>query len=285
MSTNSRLIAALTFAACWACSSEDPGDHSAAGGSTAVGGATHAGGASGGIAGMSESGTGGINDADAPIVPQDLSVIALPGGNGGLDVTGLTLRRVASGVEIYAALKNDGDLLACSVAFSVELYDQDQVSVTAAVGGLLTQKLYQLTDGSGNFAACLAPGETGMAQVTGLPDDLVIDDIKYIVYRSPHFALDATPVDGFSVSDLKAVPVDDGSAYTGVFSNSFDVAVNNPGVTVFAINGAGRPLGIASASRMDPVPPRGGWEFTTDNTDVVSADAIAFPTGSPELSN
>jgi hypothetical protein len=210
-----------------------------------------------------------------------LNIIPLSGGTGGLNVIGFTLRRAGDGVEIYGALRNDGDMLACSAVFSVELYDEDQMSVAAAVGGLLTEHIYQLNDGSGIYAACLGPGDIGMAQVTGLPADLPIEHIKYAVYRSPHFALDATLVSpGFSVSNVKAV----GTSYTGTFSNGFDVEANSPGVSVFPVNSAGRPLGIATASRTDPIPAGDSWDFTTDSTDVMGVDAVAYPNGSPAMS-
>ena len=74
---------------------------------------------------------------------------ALAGGNGVLDVIALTLREGPSRVEVYAALRNDGDVSACSAAFSVELFDTTEHSLAAGIGGLLTQHFYRLTDGWG----------------------------------------------------------------------------------------------------------------------------------------
>jgi hypothetical protein len=55
-------------------------------------------------------------DDDALVVPERLSVTALAGGNGVLDVIALTLRAGAHNSEIYAALLDVGDRPACSAA-------------------------------------------------------------------------------------------------------------------------------------------------------------------------
>jgi len=63
------------------------------------------------------------------IVPEGLSVKALAGGNGVLELTTLTLRKGARGAELYAALINRGDKPACHAALSVELYDEQERSL------------------------------------------------------------------------------------------------------------------------------------------------------------
>jgi hypothetical protein len=50
------------------------------------------------------------------VVPESLSVTALEGGNGVLEVNALTLRDGAGGPELYVALKNVGEVPACSAA-------------------------------------------------------------------------------------------------------------------------------------------------------------------------
>jgi hypothetical protein len=215
----------------------------------------------------------------ARIVPEGLTVTALAGGNGVLDVTALTLRRGASSTEVYAALKNDGEIPACTAAFSIELFDQTDRSLAAGIGGLLTQHLYRLRDGSGSIAACVGPGDVTIAAVTDLPADIVVDEVKTIVYRSPYYALDVDPIEGLDIDDMKSVSRDGATAYTGTLVNDLDVAVSKPSVTVFPVNRVGRPLGMALGSSTHEIPPRGRWTFETSSVDAAAVDSAAYPTG------
>ena len=204
---------------------------------------------------------------------------ALAGGNGVLDVTALTLRNGPNSTELYAALKNVGDVPACDAAVSVELYDTSEQSLAAGIGGLLTQHFYRLTDGSDAIAACVGPGDVTMAAVTDLPSNIAIEDVGYVVYRCPYFALDVAPIDGLTIRDLKSVPEAAGSAYTGTLINGLDVAVSKPSVTVFPITRAGRPLGIATGSGTMEIPPGGSWDFETDTVGALGVDYVAYPAG------
>jgi hypothetical protein len=53
---------------------------------------------------------GGPDGDDALIVPEGLVVTLEPGGAGVLDLFALTLRDGPDGLELYAALRNDGDV-------------------------------------------------------------------------------------------------------------------------------------------------------------------------------
>jgi hypothetical protein len=226
--------------------------------------------------------TGGMGEDtgdDALIVPEGLGVIALAGGNGVLDLIAFTLREGPRSTEIYAALRNVGDIPACSAAVSVELFDKTEQSLAAGVSGLLTQRFYRLTDGSGGIAACVAPGDVTMAAITDLPSEIVIEDVGYVVYRCPYFALDVVPIDGLTISRVESVTGDDGTAYTGTLINGLDVAVNNPSVTVFPVNRVGRPLGVASGGGTLEVPPGGSWRFETNSVGVPGVDYFAYPAG------
>ena len=218
-------------------------------------------------------------DDDALVVPRGLSVTALPGGNGVLNVMALTLRTGPSGIELYAALSNDGDTLACSAAFSVELFDHAEQSLAAGVGGLLTQHFYRLTDGSDAIAACVGPGDVTMVAVTDLPLDIEIDDVTRVVYRCPYFALDVVPIDGLTVSDVTSAARGTGTGYSGTLVNELDVAVSNPSVTVFPVNRVGRPLGVAIGSGTVELPPGGSWAFETSTVDAPGIDHAAYPSG------
>ena len=230
-----------------------------------------------------DSGRGGAVDAgmtdDALIVPEGLTVTALAGGNGVLDVIALTLRRGTSGTEVYAALRNDGDIPACDAAVAVELFDRSEQSLAAGIGGLLTQHFYRLTDGSDTIAACVGPGDMTMAAVTGLRSDIEIEEVGHVVYRCPYFALDVVPVDGLTVDQLERVTTSAGTAYTGTLVNGFDVAVDSPSVSVFPVNRVGRPLGAATSSSNVEVPPGGTWAFETNSIGARGVDYAAYPAG------
>lgn len=214
---------------------------------------------------------------DALIVPEGLTVTALPGGNGVLDVTALTLQTGANNLELYVALKNNGDTPACHAAVSVELFDQAEQSLAAGISGLLTTHFYRLTDGSDTIAACVGPGDVTMAAITDFPADVALEDVASIVYRCPYFALDVVPIAGLSVTDVKSVAGDGGTAYTGALFNGFDLAVNNPSVTVFPVNRVGRPLGSAIANGSVEIMPGGDWSFATNTVDVHGAGQAAYP--------
>ncbi|WP_433936461.1 hypothetical protein AB3662_17435 [Sorangium cellulosum] len=225
------------------------------------------------------AGAGGDIGDDALIVPEHLTVTALPGGNGVLNAIALTLRKGPASTELYVALRNDGDIPACHAAVAVDLYDKTQQSMAAGINGLLTQHFYRLTDGSGTIAACVGPGDVTMAAVTDLPSDLVIEDVGYVVYRCTYFALDVVPIDGLTISQVKAVPGGAGTAYTGTLLNGLDVAVSHPSATVFSVSRVGRPLGVAIGSDTVQIPPGGSWAFETNTVDTPGPDHAAYPAG------
>jgi len=262
------------------CSSSGPPSDGSAG---ADGGANTAGRrCASASAGQSSGGMAGQNAADALIVPVGLDVIPLEGGNGVLDVIALTLRAGASATELYVALRNDGDVPACSAGVSVQLFDESGQSLAASITGLFSNHLYRLTDGSGTIVSCIAPGEIAMGAITDLPGDLVIDSVGSVVYQTPYFALEVAPVGGhLNVSGLKAVPTTGGATYTGTLVNGLEFAVSAPAVTVFPVNCAGRPLGVATASGSGDLAPRGTWSFQTSGVDMAGVDAVAYATASP----
>jgi len=229
-----------------------------------------------------DGGDGGNRDDDALIVPEDVTVTALEGGNGVLDVIALTLRAAANGPELYVALRNDGDVPACHAAVSVELFDSNEQSLAAGIGGLLTQHFYRLTDGSGTIAACVAPGDVAMASVTDLPSDIAIEDVGHVIYRCPYFALDVVPIAGLTIGHVERTTASGGAAYTGMLVNGLDVAVRDPSVSVYPVNRVGRPLGLATASGKVDIAPGGSWAFETSPVSSPGVDHLAYPAGALE---
>jgi hypothetical protein len=227
--------------------------------------------------------TSAAASGEVSIVPEGLSVSALAGGNGVLEVTALTLSRGPSGTEVYAALRNQGDVPACHAAFAIELFDRQEQSLAAGITGLLTQHFYRLTDGSGSVAACVGPGDLTMAAVTDLPTDFAVEDVGYIIYRSPYFALDVAPIAGLSVRDLKSRAESGGARYSGALVNQLEVAVSRPAVDVYQLSAAGRPLGVVSAHGERQLPPGQSWTFETEVSPLSAARFVAFPEGALEM--
>lgn len=296
-----RLFVALVLFAPSACSSNGDDDAQSSGGagsgptSGGSGNLAGAGGSGAGFAGASAAaagagsgnlagtaGMGAVSSDDQLIVPAGLDVSALEGGTGSLELVALTIRNGPTNTEVYASLKNVGDMYACDAGLSVELYDKDQQSVTAGIGALLTQHIYERTDGSGTAAACVAPGETTMGVINDLPDGIAIDTLGYAVYHCTYFVLDVVPLaGGFSVDQVQSVEVISGTTYTGNFVNGLDVAVENPSVTIFPLNRVGRPLGAATATSTDQVPAGGNWAFQTSVVTTPGVDFAAYPSAAP----
>lgn len=213
------------------------------------------------------------------VVPEGLRVIALPGGNGVLEVSALTLRKGDTHPEVIAALRNTGDVPACHAAFAVELFDGSDQSLAAGITGLLTQQFYRRTDGSDTIAACVAPGARTMAAITDLPAEVEIEDVRSVVYRCPYFALDVEAIAGLTVERVEVVARSGGFTYEGTLVNTLAVSVDRPSVTVFPVTDAGRPLGVASGTGDIRIPPRGEWQFQTGRVDTTGSDFAAFPAG------
>ncbi len=211
------------------------------------------------------------------VVPESVEIVPLDGGTGVLELFALTLSEQSQGLEAYAAVRNVGTTYACSAALSLELYDAAEQSLGAGIGSLLTENFQRLTDGSGTIASCVEPGDVAMAVVRDFPAGFAPGSVAFAVYRTPYFELAVEPIDGLSVSELERVPLSVGYAYTGTFVNGFDVAVTNPSVTVFPVNGVQRPLGAAIANGTLEVPSSGTWMFTTSGVEAAGVSEVAFP--------
>ena len=234
------------------------------------------------VACASSSAGHGPGDDDALIVPAGLDVSLEPGGAGVLDLFALTLRDGPDGVEIYAALKNDGVVPACDAAFKVTLYDKDTQPLGSWINGLHTKHFfrYDLPDGSSTIAACASPGDVTMAQITTMAADVAAADVGQVVYYYSYFALDAVPIDGLAVTRVDSVTTGAGIAYTGTVVNDLDTSVTNPSVTIFPTNRVGRPLGVTSGGDTSQVPPGGSWPFQTDAVDARGVSFAAYPAAS-----
>jgi hypothetical protein len=279
-----------------ACSSPAGGGDAGSKGDT---GAREGGSDTGGIAGASGvGGTGGEEVLDggsdaagttctpgsdnALIVPPGLDVSLEPGGAGVLDLFALTLQEGPTGIDLYAALRNDGDVPACDAALKVSLYDTTGQPIGDFISGLYTNHfyLYTLPDGSTTIAACASPGDVTMTQISTMAADISVADVGQVVYYYSYFALDAVLINGLTVGTLNTVTTSTGTSYTGTVINNLDMPVSGPSVTVFPLNCVGRPLGITSGSDTTQVPAGGSWSFQTDTVEVFGVNYAAFPSAS-----
>lgn len=232
----------------------------------------------GGVAGTAGiAGAANVGPDDALVWPASISVMGLPGGHGVLEMFALTVRKGPTHTEMYAALKHTGDRPVCDGALTIELYDKEGQSVAAGIGGLLTDHVYRLKDGSGSIAACIGPGEVTMASMTDLSPDIDLDNLGFAVYRNPYFGIEVDQIGAFTVSDVAAVTGDAGTSYTGKLSNDIDITVENPAVMIFPLNTVGRPLGMATGTGTVELEPGASFSFTT-TADVAGTGYHAYGT-------
>src|SRR6188768_309962 len=190
------------------------------------------------ISGIVETGSlGGNTGGDTLFVPEGIEVIPRPGLNSVFNVIALTLRPGSNGAELYAAVRNDGDVLACNASFSVELRGQDDQILGAGISGLMSRHFYRLTDGSDTVAGCVAPGEVTKVAIQSLSLDASIADVQRAVYQSNYWAnLGVAAIEGVSVTGVHAVTRSSGVAYTGTLVNGLDLPLSDPTVAVFPVN-------------------------------------------------
>jgi hypothetical protein len=179
-------------------------------------------------------------------------------------------------------VRNEGETTACDAAVTFEFFDKAEQSVAAWVGGLYSGQLYRQSDGSGAIIACIDPGELAMIGSTDLPASVVIDELGYVLYRFTYFGRDILPfevvrVDTITVSQLESISSGSGSAFRGTLENGLDVAVENPGVTIFPLNSGGRPLGMATNSGLVEIPPGGTWTFETTPVAEPGVNHAVYP--------
>ena len=197
-------------------------------GAAGVGGAGRAGTTGGGGVGVAGAGspdggsdaggtTGVLDDDDALIVPQGLVVSLEQGGAGVLDLYALTLRDGPNGLELYAALTNDGDVPACDAALKVTLYDTSGQPLGNFINGLDTKSfyLYTLPDASTTIAACAAPGDVTMTEIDTTGSGISVADVGQVVYYYSYFALDAVLIDGLTVTQVNVVTSKAGTSDAG----------------------------------------------------------------------
>lgn len=201
------------------------------------------------------------------------------GTNSVFNLLTLTLRQGSSGVELYAAVRNEGEIAACNPSFSVEIRDRDERAIAAGISGLNVRNFYRLTDGSETVAGCVPPGALSMVAITSLSLDGTLEDASHVVYSSSYWFLDAVAIEGIRLSDVRVVNRPTGIAYTGALLNQLEMPLGHPSVAVFPINSAGRPLGVAFGGSAIPLPPGSAWEFETSAVSDAGVGYEIYPMG------
>ncbi len=209
--------------------------------------------------------TGGAPAGDSRFsVPEGLPNTELEGQEGGLTLVAFTLTRGAVGLELYAAVRNDGATPACEVGMMIDFYGQGDQLVTSVGSVVQSGYFYRIDDGSGVVLSCIPPGKIGMSATTGLPSEIVLEELVSLKHNFPAFTVSGiVPVEGIQVSAVRGAARAEGRVYTGTFTNRLEVAAGTPKVTIFPVNRVGRPLGAATANATMDVPPGTSWAFET----------------------
>jgi hypothetical protein len=244
-------------------------------------GAAHCGPGGPRISGVANAaGLAGSPSDDSPIVPAGLAVTARPGINSVFNVTALSLRPMADGVDLYAAVRNDGEIVACNASFSVELRDKGDQNVGVGISGLMASRFYRFKDGREGILGCVAPGDVTMVAIKSLSLDTPIETVENVVYQSNYWGnLELEAIDGISLASVTAVTRSPGVAYAGTLVNGLEVELSNPTVAVFSLNAVGRPLAVAYGRSTVVLPACGTWDFETGPINDAGVSFAAYPMG------
>ncbi|HTQ06265.1 MAG TPA: FxLYD domain-containing protein [Polyangiaceae bacterium] len=246
-------------------------DGGGANGDAARGGAPPGGG------GATGGGTAGGAAGDTSLfVPANLPNTTVAGEDTALTLVAFTLVKGASGLELYAAARNDGTTPVCEPGMLTSFFDQSGMLVTSVGSTLQTAQFYALDDGT--VIPCVDPGSVAMSGSTGLPSDIVVAQLGHLEHAFPAFVVSGiTPVAGLGISALGTAKTLDGTTYTGTLTNGLAAPATNATVTVFPLNAAGRPLSMAVANATDAIPAGGSWAFQTNLVHDAGVAQAAYP--------
>lgn len=212
--------------------------------------------------------------------PESIELRHPPIEEPGLTMIAYTLRDGQEGLELYVALRNEAERPACGASISVDLYDQNELSLASSVIGVIGGAPYQVVELPGTYSACVSPGRVAMAALTDWPDDVSAGAVRYLAYRCPYFAFSVTPAGEFRLSDVTKDSTAAGDAYRGTFTNQLSITVETPQVVVFPQAKSGRPLGMVSVQGSATLAPAEQWAFETAPTTVTGDDFEIFPSAS-----
>lgn len=209
-------------------------------------------------------------------VPEDLPNTELD-GEGGLRLSAFTLVQAENGVEMYAAVRNEGAAPLCEAGMTVDFVDESERLLGSTGVSLYSGSFYRIDDGSGVVVSCIAPGGVAMGGSVGILELVTLEQIARVRHAFPSFVVnEIVPVQGLSVSEVRAAARAGGSAYAGVLVNGLDAEATNPRVSVFPVNRAGRPLGMATSDLAVALAPGASTAFETTVVRERGEGQVAF---------
>ena len=216
---------------------------------------------------------------DRAFVPEDLPNSNVNGKDEGLTLIAFTLQQGAAGhLELLSAARNDGDTPACQPGMTTELFDKAGQHVTSVGSVLQTDRFYRLGDGT--VIVCVDPGQISMASAD-VPDSVALDELGSLAHLFPSFTVQGiVPVSGLVLSQVHGVLAGGGTAYLGSLTNSLDVAVGSPRVSVFPTNRVGRPIAVATSGTTMALSAGQSWSFETSSVADSGVAYLAFPAAS-----
>jgi len=165
------------------------------------------------------------------------------------------------GPEWLIAVKNEGPDPVCIVMINGELLDGSNVAL-AKETVIMSSPRYLSYDSP---TACIGPGDTAMGQVSIQFDSGDASQVKAVHYGiSGSINPDATKLsditaDGITVEDFSAKM----KLVKGTLKNhSTSKSYKFPGLTLYTVDGAGRPMAQGEALSGTPLAPGGSYDFT-----------------------
>lgn len=202
------------------------------------------------------------NDDDALFIPRDIPNQETSGADYGLTLTASTLRREASGLRFYAAVRNVAETPVCRATMLLNFYDSNEQQIAVASGDLLTSHLYHSADDT-LIIPCVAPGALAVA-VLDVNYDIRVEDIARMEHLFPAFGFEVVPYPPFTVNNVQFAAQGGQGTYVGTFSNSLETSVEQPTVTMVQLTAVGRPTHVVSTTENVQVAPGGVWPFEVE---------------------
>jgi hypothetical protein len=224
---------------------------------------------------------------DRLFVPEGLSVTKpTAGSSGAFNLLALTLEQKHGKTQVYLALRNDGETPACTGAFTVALLDVNGETLATGTRGLAVRQFYRFKldeSAESTVAGCVAPGEVTMGAILDLDlesRESGLEGISLSYWLTYWNLADITKIQGaVTFENVRTVMRADGVAYTGELVNGLADEPRLAAVSVFPVNRAGRPLGVAYRQDAAELLPGGRWEFETTTVPESGTGFAAYPVG------
>ncbi|HWZ90259.1 MAG TPA: hypothetical protein VNW92_15455, partial [Polyangiaceae bacterium] len=238
----------------------------AASGGTAGGGAAGSagqatGGASGSGGGGASGGSGGASTGQAFLPDVTYKYVGM-GPNAGVTIVAGTIDGNGElGPEWLLAMKGAGPDPVCIITVSADLLDASNQTL-AHVDVIVDSPIYT---SFGSPTQCIGKGDIGMGQANVTFDSGDLSQVTQINYGfNGNIDPDATKLvdvtaDGIMIADFSAKQ----KKVTGAVTNhSTSTTYKYPGLALYPVDGAGRPLARGEALSSNMLTPGGTFDFT-----------------------